>query len=490
MICLAFATWCFINTWVEYAEGGIAYFARQDPVRAVVVPVICLTTILTFIMVGLWEFCRRRRLDHAIPLHLLFLASCLAPFGIASVAALRVLPLTMTEIVRKPLFWPLALTVAIVPLGLACARPRRASRVVCDALLCSWPLLLVVLVQAYRGSLFYPHSAYADGAPAAPLGSRSKHVRVVWIIFDELSQSIAFGNRPARLALPNLDGLKESAFFASSAESPANLTEFSLPSLILGELVTGANPLGPDTLRVTTASHPKPVAFQSIPNLFDAARFLGFNTALVGWYHPYGRVLSHSLTKCYWTPEWLPVGTEERTYPQRLVDAMLDRLRLQFVALPLVGHLPGVFPGYYQRYEKIEQFSWLRDRAIESVEDPSIGLALIHLPIPHPVGIFSRTSGSLTTDRHAGYLDNVALVDRTLGELQKAMARSGLWDRTAVLVTADHGWRPYIWRDHAEWTSEEEAREVKILERAETMSDGLPAPNDLWEDVTHHFWTM
>jgi hypothetical protein len=34
------------------------------------------------------------------------------------------------------------------------------------------------------------------------------------------------------------------------------------------------------------------------------------------------------------------------------------------------------------------------------------------------------------------------------------------------------------------------AREVKILERAETMSDELPRSEQPWEDVTHQFWTM
>ena len=54
LICLAFATWCFLNTWVEYAEGGIAYFARQDPIEAVVVPVICLEILLALGMFAVW----------------------------------------------------------------------------------------------------------------------------------------------------------------------------------------------------------------------------------------------------------------------------------------------------------------------------------------------------------------------------------------------------------------------------------------------------
>jgi hypothetical protein len=457
-ICLAFATWCFFDTWVEYAEGGIAYFARQDPIRAVVIPIVCLEIILTLGMFGLWEFCRWRRLGHTLPLHFLFLVLCFVPLGIASVAVLRALPFNLTTVVRNPLFWPAVLTVAIVPLGFVFLRLRSATGLARSMLLYSWPVLIFVLVQAARGTLLrYPGSAYADGTLAVPFEPRPAHARVVWIIFDELSQTIAFGNRPAKLELPNFDRLKRGSFYASSAESPADSTEISMPSLILGEQVIEASPQGPDILRVRTSSRTEPLAWSSAPNVFDAARDLGFNTALVGWFHPYGRLLNHSLTKCYWTAGWLRAGVEEQSDPQPLVNAMRERLRLQLAALPLVGHLPGVFPGIYQRQQKIERFSRLRDHALEIVSDPGIGLALIHLPIPHPPAISSGTGGTLTAQGRIGYLDSVALADHTLGVLRRTMEQCGIWDRTAVLLSADHGWRTHLWRGDAEWTPDEEA---------------------------------
>ena len=175
-VCLAFATWCFFDTWVEYAEGDVAYFARHDPIRTVVIPIVCLEIILTLGMFGLWEFCRRKRLDRALPLHFLFLALCFVPLGIASVAALRALPFDLTTIIRHPLFWPAVLTVAVVPLGFVCLRPRSATWFVSGMLLYSWPVLILVLVQAARGTLLkYPPGAYADGALAVPFDVRCSH---------------------------------------------------------------------------------------------------------------------------------------------------------------------------------------------------------------------------------------------------------------------------------------------------------------------------
>ena len=37
------------------------------------------------------------------------------------------------------------------------------------------------------------------------------------------------------------------------------------------------------------------------------------------------------------------------------------------------------------------------------------------------------------------------------------MEQAGVWDRTAVLVSADHGWRVSLWRGNPEWTSDDEA---------------------------------
>lgn len=458
LICLAFATWCFADTWVEYAEGGVAYFARQDPIRAVVIPIVCLEVILTLGMFGCWEFCRRRRVGRALLLQFLFLAICLAPLGIASVAALRALPFNITAVVRNPLFWPAVLAGAVAPLIFICRRVRSATRLVQSVLLYSWPVLILILVQAARGTLVkYPHRAYSDGALAASYGSSPARIRVIWIIFDELSQTIAFGNRPPGLELPNLDRLKRDSFYGSSAVAPADSTEISMPSLILGQQVIEARPEGPGVLRVRTTSGNQTLAWSSMPNLFDRARELGFNTALVGWFHPYGRLLNHSLTQCYWTAGWLNAGVEEPTNPQPLVSAIGDRLRLQLAALPLAGHLPAISPLVNLRRQKIEQFSWLRDHAVQIVSDPAIGLALIHVPIPHPPAIYTRTGGRFTAEGRIGYLDSVALVDQTLGQLRRALEQAGLWDRTAVLLSADHGWRTYHWRGNPEWNVEEEA---------------------------------
>jgi len=250
-----------------------------------------------------------------------------------------------------------------------------------------------------------------------------------------------------------------------------------MPSLILGERVLQATPAGPADLRVKVRSHSAPVSWGALPNVFDAVRDLGFNTAVVGWFHPYGRVLNRSLTKCYWTAGWLAPGIEETMGAPPLLENMWNRTRLQFNAIPLIGHLPGVDPARYEREETLRRFEFLSARASEVVSDPEIGLALIHLPIPHPPAIYDRARGAFTTEKRC-YLDNLALVDREMGVLRQNMERAGLWDRTAVLVSADHGWRTGLWRGTNVWTPDDEG-----ASHQDTM--GVPfllkLPGQAWE---------
>jgi hypothetical protein len=72
------------------------------------------------------------------------------------------------------------------------------------------------------------------------------------------------------------------------------------------------------------------------------------------------------------------------------------------------------------------------------------GLILVHLPVPHPPPIYDRRRNALTTwmtSSVPGYLGNLKLADRTLGDLRRLMEEDGTWDQTTVLVMADHPWR-------------------------------------------------
>ncbi len=109
-----------------------------------------------------------------------------------------------------------------------------------------------------------------------------------------------------------------------------------MPALILGEHVINVEHDGPADLGVQTAHGS--LSWNCARNVFDDAREAGFNTAIVGWYHPYGRLLNRSLTECFWTATGVEPGLEAQLHAPA-PDAMLDLAWLQVASLPLAGHL-------------------------------------------------------------------------------------------------------------------------------------------------------
>ena len=81
------------------------------------------------------------------------------------------------------------------------------------------------------------------------------------------------------------------------------------------------------------------------------------------------------------------------------------------------------------------------------------------------------------------YVDSLALVDRVLGSFMQTLDQSGLADRTALLVSGDHGWRRGVWRKLPRWTKEDELTQgqdmppyVPFLLRMPGQHTPLPYP--------------
>jgi arylsulfatase A-like enzyme len=69
--------------------------------------------------------------------------------------------------------------------------------------------------------------------------------------------------------------------------------------------------------------------------------------------------------------------------------------------------------------------------------------------------MYHRFEHRLTSDNRANYLDNLELADETLGLLRRAMEAAGIWNDSILLVTGDHGFRPFVWSSKPSWDTEE-----------------------------------
>jgi len=264
-------------------------------------------------------------------------------------------------------------------------------------------------------------------ADPAPLGREAPSLRrVVWLVFGELDQRLAFEARPAGLELPELDRLRRESLYADAARPPAGTTEVSMPALITGRRVVDVAPTTPNDLELTFADG-KRASWSAEPNVFSRVRVLGYDTAVIGWGLPYPRVLGASLGFA----DWRPSVTHEQARGATFGEAIANQWE-------------SLVPPAHARRLLSRRLAELGDLAVRTAGDGRFGLVLVHLPIPQPPGVYDRAAGRLTSSNFAGvqqgYLDNLALVDRVIADVRRGLDRTRLGDRTWLVVTADHWW--------------------------------------------------
>lgn len=298
--------------------------------------------------------------------------------------------------------------------------------------------------------------------------NRADRPRIVWILFDELSYRQSFGDRSPSLHLPNFDELRKSSTLFTHTQPIVDSTEMAIPSIFLGQVVTRENYTTSDQLQVggaTGSLHP----FNAAGTPFALARQQGLTTGVAGWYNPYCSILAPYLNRCYWTdalqepsafaqegfwPSFLhpwilyarifahPRKALSRSYRERVIVDLL-----QPTALEKMSNL-----DYRARI-----YGDLLAHATHLLGTSGPDLVFVHLPLPHPPGFYNRKTQQLDVFGQHSYIDNLALADRTLGELLAILQQSPRWKNTSVIVCGDHSWRVYMWKDAPFWTAEDEA---------------------------------
>lgn len=262
--------------------------------------------------------------------------------------------------------------------------------------------------------------------------------RIVWIVYDELDYYVPFGMSPPIIDLPEFNKLKNESLFANNAVSPSYETIESLPSLITGKQVDKSVPNGKSEM-VLRFKDNSTANFSESPNIFRKIKELNGDTAVVGWYHSYCRVIGKDLSAC----QWESLDTINDFAPQPLSRIIINDFTNCLISLPFGFRLFQIVDGYLRETVENEGYIKRHHRMSEGanaiVGNPNIDLALIHLPFPHPPNYYNRATGQFGSE--TSYLDNLVLADKTLGELRKTMENKGLWDNSTVIVSSDHQWR-------------------------------------------------
>jgi membrane-anchored protein YejM (alkaline phosphatase superfamily) len=109
-------------------------------------------------------------------------------------------------------------------------------------------------------------------------------------------------------------------------------------------------------------------------------------------------------------------------------------------------------PGFAQQ-RHVQDYAAIMPQAEALIRDQSINFVFIHLPVPHPPGAYDRNHRGST----GSYIDNLALADKSLGELLTTLAGTAMAAKATVIVCSDHSWRVPMWRSTAVWSKEDEA---------------------------------
>ena len=301
--------------------------------------------------------------------------------------------------------------------------------------------------------------------------------RIVWILFDELSQDQVFDHRQPGMPLPQLDQFRSQSVMFSDMQPAGYFTEDVVPSLLWGKVVAEIRSDLRGNLSVETSKRWQ--RFPAQQTLFADAQREGWSTGTAGWYNPYCRTYGASLDWCAWVARFSIAG-----------NYLPEKPLLWNISAPLIrDELPN-------SVEHSKDYTDLMRWSHELIDDEKIGFVFLHLPLPHPGGFYDPKTGKLGV---AGtYLGNLVLTDLSLGQLMQWISETKLASKTTVIVCSDHSWRVPQWRSRFS-QEEEKAADGKFDTRPvlmvhfpgektpEVVSKPFPAVNehDLIESLLH-----
>jgi hypothetical protein len=285
------------------------------------------------------------------------------------------------------------------------------------------------------------HSLTSDDRAAMSANS-AQGPRIVWLVFDELSYDQTFEHRFPGLAMPAFDQLKGKSFLFQDVQPAAYYTERAVPSLLLGRVVDGVRSDLDGRAILKLSGQKGWNVLDPQATLFGDAKRNGWTTGLSGWWNPYCRMLPDTLDSCFWS-------TDESNGIFSTENSVLENATAPFLSKMGRTAVKTVEQQHRASLQAIMQ----QGQAL--IADERIRFVFIHLPIPHPPGIYDRSTGKL---RDGGsYVDNLALADRSLDELISSLNATASAGNTTLIVTSDHSWRTPLWTSNAGLSAEERA---------------------------------
>jgi hypothetical protein len=424
LVAISLANLCFLSSWLILLNPNhyVYYFWKNDP------GFIELSSLVVSILLLASLFWIARRLSQGRVVRWLFLLVLTWPVNSLFIDYAKLSILEAALKTRWGIFVLVALAGAL--LFLVWQKQDQVIAAALSVLVVLSPLILVNSTVSVW--LRHKHPQLLQAQQPQTIVKHNNGPGIVWIIFDELQWQMVFENRPANLKLPEFDRLIGESVHFTNAYPPSWQTLTSMPALISGQFVKSAMPKNEYELELENERGTF-VDWSKQTSIFSEAKKAGFTTGIAGWYHPYCRVIGNNADACYWTPQLGP--TNPSLGQLGFSTGLINNVTIAVLRIPLMFRLSH---SIYERKQRNDHDAELRDILSNSKQllAQHQNLTLLHFPVPHSPWI---NESQLDAQNVNGYLDNVRIADRTLGDLRQLLGND--WDDSVVVVSADHWWR-------------------------------------------------
>ena len=453
-LALSLANLCMVDPWTRVLGLSLddGFFRQAPPTRMDIVGVVIAVLFLTATFWSVTTLVRETRFTVLkTTVRTLFLLFALIPLH--------------TLLVRTPRFWWLETRLCLWFGELSAAAPgtahfatalaaivvvaatvrwgRQLEKVIIPIVMMEVPFVLITFFQA--GNFFNNYSRFApqyEDQASVSMNHIVKariHSRVVWLLFDELDRGVIDGSDRFGASYPEIARLQRESVVATNAVSPTSCTRLSLPTYLSGREISALDPQSPSRANITLASTGETIPWDPQDNLFAQAMSEGFTTGIVGWYIPYCKILKNSFNYCWWAPAYSNSIRTGATIPDDILTQLwnaADATPVGAIALKKIDHDALCAHRIHVYEESLVQ-------AEQLATNPQFDLVFVHFSIPHPPGFFRSDTHQF--DCSGDYVDNVSLVDQTIGEMRSRMESAHTWNTSTVIISSDHPYRTWLW---------------------------------------------
>lgn len=284
------------------------------------------------------------------------------------------------------------------------------------------------------------------------VAASSQPRRIVWLLFDELSYKLTFESSAVQ-DMPYLHALAADSTLFANMHPIGFRTDKIGPSILTDQVIDQIKATRQGELLVKEDGKPAWERFDPGKSIFSLAYSAGWNPAVDGWYNPYCRLFRDELTACSWQPAIHSYIEAEAIGASKDHSAFANALIIpaSFVSRLFLRQSPDKLV----RLQNIDDYRAVMSNASAFIQNPKLHFIFVHLPVPHPPGIYDRKTHHLRPG--GNYLDNLVLADDTLGELMREIAATPWANETTLIVSSDHSWRLPLWENGPDWTPEEES---------------------------------